>query len=187
MAYTAEKLATIFGCTVPDLIAINREILLEQCSKQSPLKVLEIVVEMVENLPSDEFGKHLKMNRLWYYCCKNELWKRHKEAEEAYNRAADECKKTLKVHYKALSEIRNENIDKIFEEYDKAHEKGRTKFRCGFVTREPNLGEPSPRRILDWRVFDTEEEWVREIMWYLDIAYLKALDSKFSKESMVET
>ncbi|CAG8779306.1 11946_t:CDS:2, partial [Rhizophagus irregularis] len=28
-------------------------------------------------------------------------------------------------------------------------------------------------------------EWVKEIMWYLDIAYLKTLDSEFSKESML--
>ncbi|PKY36114.1 hypothetical protein RhiirB3_458048 [Rhizophagus irregularis] len=41
---------------------------------------------MVRNLPVKEFGKHLKINRLWYNCCKAELWKWHKEAEEHTNR-----------------------------------------------------------------------------------------------------
>lgn len=29
------------------------------------------------------------------------------------------------------------------------------------------------------------KEWIKEVVWYLDIAYLKALDSKFSNESML--
>ncbi|UZO18763.1 uncharacterized protein OCT59_010075 [Rhizophagus irregularis] len=43
---------------------------------------------------------------------------------------------------------------------------------------------PSLRRILGQFELNIEE-WVKEIMWYLDIAYLKALDSEFSKESML--
>ncbi|CAB4373955.1 unnamed protein product [Rhizophagus irregularis] len=43
---------------------------------------------------------------------------------------------------------------------------------------------PSLRRVLGQFEFNIEE-WVKEIMWYLDIAYLKALDSKFGKESML--
>ncbi|GBC50123.1 hypothetical protein GLOIN_2v1871268 [Rhizophagus irregularis DAOM 181602=DAOM 197198] len=43
---------------------------------------------------------------------------------------------------------------------------------------------PLLRRILGQFELNIEE-WVKEIMWYLDIAYLKALDSEFSKESML--
>ncbi|GBC17282.2 hypothetical protein GLOIN_2v1871268 [Rhizophagus irregularis DAOM 181602=DAOM 197198] len=43
---------------------------------------------------------------------------------------------------------------------------------------------PSLRRILGQFELNIEE-WVKEIMWYLDIVYLKALDSEFSKESML--
>ncbi|CAB4480511.1 unnamed protein product [Rhizophagus irregularis] len=41
---------------------------------------------------------------------------------------------------------------------------------------------PLLRRILGQFELNIEE-WVKEIMWYLDIAYLKALDSEFSKEN----
>ncbi|PKK57754.1 hypothetical protein RhiirC2_797476 [Rhizophagus irregularis] len=43
---------------------------------------------------------------------------------------------------------------------------------------------PSLRHVLGQFELNIEE-WVNEIMWYLDIAYLKALDSEFSKESML--
>ncbi|CAB4445259.1 unnamed protein product [Rhizophagus irregularis] len=48
---------------------------------------------MVRNLPVEEFGKHLLLNRTWYAWCKAELWKRHKEAEEGYDRAAEKWEK----------------------------------------------------------------------------------------------
>lgn len=59
----------------------------------SPLNDPDIVAEMVRNLPVEEFGKHLKINRLWYNCCKAELWKRYEKAEAMYDRAAEKWEK----------------------------------------------------------------------------------------------
>ncbi|PKC52984.1 hypothetical protein RhiirA1_480262 [Rhizophagus irregularis] len=134
-----------------------------------------------------------KSHKFWYYYCKNELWKQHKEAEKAYDRAVDEYKKATKVYYKSVSQIRNENIENFFGKYDKACKKRHTRFaemvvveqailRCSFVTRESDSGEPSLRRLLSQIEYNIDE-WIKEVMWYLDIAYLKALDSKFSNES----
>ncbi|CAB4431773.1 unnamed protein product [Rhizophagus irregularis] len=59
----------------------------------SPLNDPDIVAEMVRNLPVEEFGRHLKINRLWYNYCKAELWKRHEKAEEVYDRVVEKKEK----------------------------------------------------------------------------------------------
>ncbi|GBC53088.2 hypothetical protein GLOIN_2v1779779 [Rhizophagus irregularis DAOM 181602=DAOM 197198] len=89
-----------------------------------------IVREMVRNLLVKEFGKHLKINRLWYNGCKAELWKRHKEAEESYDRAVN--------HYR-------EAVDDFIEADQKKYTKfagmvavERALLRCGFITQESN-------------------------------------------------
>jgi hypothetical protein len=149
--YTAEKLATIFGCTVSDLIDINRGTLLEQCRKQSPFSIPKIVDIFIAVCPIDKFGKHLLLNRTWYAWCRDELWKRHKEAEQVYGRAADEDKKAGKAFWQTFEGDRK-NVNKAYKECEKAHDKKYTTFekmvtieqailRCGFVTRESNWGE----------------------------------------------
>ncbi|PKK59246.1 hypothetical protein RhiirC2_821398 [Rhizophagus irregularis] len=117
----------------------------------SPLNDPDIVAEMVRNLPIKEFRKHFKINRLWYNCCKAELWKWHKEAEQVYGRAADEDKKARKAYWQTFEGDRK-NVNKAYEECEKAHDKKYTSFkemvdieqailRCGFVTKESDLGE----------------------------------------------
>ncbi|GBC46929.2 hypothetical protein GLOIN_2v1779779 [Rhizophagus irregularis DAOM 181602=DAOM 197198] len=76
--HAATSLAEDLGLDLVDIYGIRKWIQI----RASPLNDPDIVAEMVRNLPVKEFGKHLKINRLWYNCCKAELWKRHKEAEE---------------------------------------------------------------------------------------------------------
>ncbi|CAB4432711.1 unnamed protein product [Rhizophagus irregularis] len=64
----------------------------------------DIVAEMVRNLLVEEFGKHLLLNRTWYAWCKAELWKRHKEAEEAYDQAAEKWEKANDALGQSLEE-----------------------------------------------------------------------------------
>ncbi|UZO01354.1 uncharacterized protein OCT59_012455 [Rhizophagus irregularis] len=59
----------------------------------SPLNDPDIVAGMFRNLPIKKFGKHLKINRLWYNCCKAELWKRHEKTDEAYDKAVEKREK----------------------------------------------------------------------------------------------
>ncbi|GBC40417.2 hypothetical protein GLOIN_2v1779779 [Rhizophagus irregularis DAOM 181602=DAOM 197198] len=126
---------------------INREILLEQCRKQSP-KIVDIFIAVC---PINKFGKHLLHNRTWYTWCRDELWKRHKEAEQVYGRAADEDKKAGKAYWQTFEGDRK-NVNKAYEECEKAHDKKYTTFkkmvtieqailRCSFVTRKSNWGE----------------------------------------------
>ncbi|PKC56807.1 hypothetical protein RhiirA1_401868 [Rhizophagus irregularis] len=61
--------------------------------KLHPFNDPDIVAEMVRNLPIKEFGKHLKINRLWYNCCKAKLWKQHEKAEKIYDRAVEKKEK----------------------------------------------------------------------------------------------
>ncbi|CAB4408606.1 unnamed protein product [Rhizophagus irregularis] len=77
MVYTAEKLASIFGYTVPDLMAINREILKATKPQVSPI---------------------------WRGRSKRVLWKRHKKAEEGYDRVAEKWKKANDALGQSLEE-----------------------------------------------------------------------------------
>ncbi|GBC21623.2 highly derived D5-like helicase-primase [Rhizophagus irregularis DAOM 181602=DAOM 197198] len=83
--YLAEDL----GLDLVDIYGICKWIQM----RASPLNDPDIVAEIVRNLPAKEFGKHLKINRLWYNCCKAELWKRYEKAEEAYDRAVEKKEK----------------------------------------------------------------------------------------------
>ncbi|CAB4416978.1 unnamed protein product [Rhizophagus irregularis] len=69
MAYTAEKLASIFGCTVPDLMAINREILKSHQTPYAVSVIPELVGHILECIPNRNF------------------------AEEAYDRAVEKKEK----------------------------------------------------------------------------------------------
>ena len=151
MAYTAEKLAAIFGCTVSDLMDINRGILLEQSRKQNPFSIPKLVDIFIAVCPINKFGKHLLLNRTWYAWCRDELWKRHTQAEKAYKQAADERKKAARTYWQEFTDG-GKNWDKACKEYDKASKKRRTRFeemvaielailRCGFVTKESDWGE----------------------------------------------
>ncbi|CAB4419723.1 unnamed protein product [Rhizophagus irregularis] len=98
--HAATSLAKDLGLDLIDIYGIRKW----KAMQASPLNDPDIVAEMVRNLPVEEFGKHLKINRLWYNCCKAELWKRHEKAEEAYDRAAEKCKKA------------NDALGQLFEE-----------------------------------------------------------------------
>ncbi|PKY63159.1 hypothetical protein RhiirA4_432989, partial [Rhizophagus irregularis] len=103
---------------------------------------------MVRNLPVEEFGKHLKINRLWYNCCKAELWKQHEKAEAAYKQAVD--------HYREAEEAFRQDcadgikkLNKLTDVFAKAYREKYTSFeeivailramlRCGFVIKKSN-------------------------------------------------
>uniref|UniRef100_U9TER0 Uncharacterized protein n=1 Tax=Rhizophagus irregularis (strain DAOM 181602 / DAOM 197198 / MUCL 43194) TaxID=747089 RepID=U9TER0_RHIID len=54
--------------------------------KAKPFSIPKIVDIFIAVCPIDKFGKHLLLNRTWYTWCRDELWKRHKEAEQVYGR-----------------------------------------------------------------------------------------------------
>ncbi|CAB4403320.1 unnamed protein product [Rhizophagus irregularis] len=90
MAYTAEKLATIFGCTVTDLMAINRKILKSHQTSYAVSVIPELVGHILEYIPSNDFGLHLlEISPIWRAEAGRVLWKRHKKAKEAYDQAVD--------------------------------------------------------------------------------------------------
>ncbi|PKC54009.1 hypothetical protein RhiirA1_447168, partial [Rhizophagus irregularis] len=87
--HAATSLAEDLGLDLVDIYGIHKWIQMQA----SPLNDPDIVAEMVRNLPVKEFGKHLKINRLWYNYCKAELWKQHEKVEEAYDRAVEKKEK----------------------------------------------------------------------------------------------
>ncbi|CAB4412228.1 unnamed protein product [Rhizophagus irregularis] len=94
MAYTAEKLATIFGCTVTDLMAINREILKSHQIPYAVSVIPELVAHILEYIPNSNFGLHLlEVSPIWRAEAERVLWKRHKKAEEVYDRAVEKKEK----------------------------------------------------------------------------------------------
>ncbi|CAB4420329.1 unnamed protein product [Rhizophagus irregularis] len=76
--HAATSLAKDLGLDLVDIYGIHKW----KAMKASPFNDPDIIGEMVRNLPVEEFGKHLKINRLWYNSCKAELWKRHKKAKD---------------------------------------------------------------------------------------------------------
>ena len=64
--YTAEKLATIFGCTVFDLMDINREILKSHQTPYAVSVIPELVGNILECIPSNDFGSYLlEVSPIW--------------------------------------------------------------------------------------------------------------------------
>ncbi|PKY60263.1 hypothetical protein RhiirA4_483780 [Rhizophagus irregularis] len=105
MAYTTEKLATIFGCTVSDLMAINRKILK---SHQTPVHCI-------------------KVSPIWRAEAERVLWKRHEKAEEVYNQAANICKKAERAYWRDCADG-SINLDKLTGEYTKVNQEKYTRF-----------------------------------------------------------
>ena len=87
--HAATSLAEDLGLDLVDIYGIRKW----KAMQDSPLNDPDIVKYFIRTLPIDEFGEYLKVNRLWYNCCKAELWKRHEEAKAAYNRALEKREK----------------------------------------------------------------------------------------------
>jgi hypothetical protein len=122
--HAATFLAEDLGLDLVDIYGIRKWIQMQA----SPFNDPDIVREMVRNLPVKEFGEHLKINRLWYNCCKTELWKRYKEAEKAYNRAVD--------YYREAIDNFNEADQKKYTRFAGMVVIERALLRCGFITQE---------------------------------------------------
>ncbi|UZN99693.1 uncharacterized protein OCT59_000960 [Rhizophagus irregularis] len=118
--HAATYLAKNLGLDLVDIYGIRKWIQM----RASPLNDPDIVAEIVRNLPAKEFGKHLKINRLWYNCCKAELWKRYEKAEEAYDRAVEKKEKAGDALGQSFEEegIGNRELHELnWKEYQKAY------------------------------------------------------------------
>ncbi|GET54090.1 hypothetical protein GLOIN_2v1779779 [Rhizophagus irregularis DAOM 181602=DAOM 197198] len=117
--HAATSLAEDLGLDLVDIYGIRKWIQM----RASPLNDPDIVAKIVRNLPAKEFGKHLKINRLWYNCCKAELWKRYEKAEEAYDRAVEKKEKAGDALGQSFEEegIGNRELHELnWKEYQKA-------------------------------------------------------------------
>ncbi|UZO01696.1 uncharacterized protein OCT59_020207 [Rhizophagus irregularis] len=75
-------------------MAINREILKSHQTPYAVSVIPELVGHILEYIPSNNFGPHLlEVNPIWRAEAERILWKRHKEAEEAYDRAVEKKEK----------------------------------------------------------------------------------------------
>ena len=152
MAYTAEKLATIFGCTVTDLMAINREILKSHQIPYAVSVIPELVGHILEYIPSNDFGPHLlEVSPIWKAEAGRVLWKRYEKAEEVYKQAVDVFKKAEMDYWQDFSNG-DKNHNKLTNVFAKAYQEKNTRFEeiiaifrdmlhCGFVTKESNKVE----------------------------------------------
>ncbi|UZO00557.1 uncharacterized protein OCT59_011680 [Rhizophagus irregularis] len=60
------------------------------------LVIPELVSHILEHIPSSNFGPHLlEVSPIWRAEAERVLWKRHKKAEEAYDRAVKRRKKQM--------------------------------------------------------------------------------------------
>jgi hypothetical protein len=62
MNYSADKLVAIFGCTVFDIMDINKEILFEQIRSQCPFNIYDIAENYVKLLSTKDFGYWIMFN-----------------------------------------------------------------------------------------------------------------------------
>jgi hypothetical protein len=56
MNYLADKLAAIFGCTVSNIMDINKEFLFKQVRTQCPFNQGEMVTQFFANFKTEDFG-----------------------------------------------------------------------------------------------------------------------------------
>jgi hypothetical protein len=147
MNYSAEKLAAIFGCTVSDIMDINKEILFEQVRTQCPFNQGEIVTQFFANLKAKDFGPWVKFNRNFWMEAKRELNIRHKKAEKTHDKAYDEYQKVYFATLGPVFFVSQSAWDDEYDAYNKADEAFTDQveieealLRCGFVTQE-----------LDWK------------------------------------
>ncbi|CAB4437491.1 unnamed protein product [Rhizophagus irregularis] len=123
MVYTVEKLASIFGCTVPDLMAINREILKSHQTPYAVSVIPELVGHILEYIPNSNFGLHLlEVSPIWRAESERVLWKRHKKAKEAYDQAVEKKEKANDALGRSEEEgIRNCDLRELeWKAYQKA-------------------------------------------------------------------
>ena len=79
---------------VPDLMAINREILKSHQNPYAVSVIPELVGHILEYIPSRNFRSHLlEVSPIWKAEAGRVLWKRHKKAEEGYDQAAEKWEK----------------------------------------------------------------------------------------------
>ncbi|GBC36545.1 uncharacterized protein OCT59_002848 [Rhizophagus irregularis] len=65
----------------------------------------ELVGHILEYIPSSNFGPHLlEVNPIWRAEAERVLWKRHKKAEEAYDRAVEKKEKANNALGQSLEE-----------------------------------------------------------------------------------
>jgi hypothetical protein len=117
MNYSAEKLAVIFGCTVSDIMDINKEILFEQVRTQCLFNKGEMVTQFFANLKTEDFGLWVKLNRNFWMEAKRELKKRYKrdykDLRAKYWRLADILKETNGLFYDEWLDI-NDAMKDVF-------------------------------------------------------------------------
>ncbi|UZO13046.1 uncharacterized protein OCT59_004552 [Rhizophagus irregularis] len=86
-------------------MAINREILKSQQNPYAVSVIPELVGHILEYIPSRNFGTHLlEVSPIWRAEAKRVLWKRHKKAEEAYDRAVEKKEKANDALGQSLEE-----------------------------------------------------------------------------------
>ncbi|GET57177.1 uncharacterized protein OCT59_002512 [Rhizophagus irregularis] len=65
----------------------------------------ELVSHILEHIPSSNFGPHLlEVSPIWRAEAERVLWKRHKKAEEAYDRAVEKKEKANDALGQSLEE-----------------------------------------------------------------------------------
>ena len=97
---------------VPDLMAINREILKSRQIPHAVSVIPELVGHILEYIPSNDFGPHLlEVSPIWKAEAGRVLWKWYKEAEEAYDRAVEKKEKANDALGRSEEEEGNRNRD----------------------------------------------------------------------------
>ncbi|GET54476.1 hypothetical protein GLOIN_2v1785889 [Rhizophagus irregularis DAOM 181602=DAOM 197198] len=105
MVYTAEKLATIFGCTVSDLMAINREILKSQQNPHAVSVIPELRHKKAEEAYDRAVEKKEKANDALGQSLEEEGILRELEWE-AYQKACKERTNAAVEHIMVKEAIR---------------------------------------------------------------------------------
>ncbi|UZO11206.1 uncharacterized protein OCT59_002778 [Rhizophagus irregularis] len=104
-------------------MAINREILKSCQTAHAVSAIPELVGHILEYIPSRNFGTHLlEVSPIWRAEAERILWKRHKEAEEAYDKAVEKKEKANDALGRSEEEgNRNRDLRELeWEAYQKA-------------------------------------------------------------------
>jgi hypothetical protein len=105
MNYLADKLATIFGYTVSDIVNINKELLFKQVRSQCLFNQGEMMVtQLFANFKTENFSLWVKLNWNFWMEVKRELKERYKRDY-----------KNLRTKYWRLAGILKETNDLFYD------------------------------------------------------------------------
>jgi hypothetical protein len=112
MNYSADKLITIFGYTISDIVDINRKIL----RMHHVFEIPKLIANIMKYIPNDCFDSQFNLYPLWWAKTEHEFEKRYKVIDKAYKKFMSDIQAyIIKIGFYWIGECKIELEKKSYE------------------------------------------------------------------------